>query len=140
MHEHATPSLFVTTLVYVAARLLGLSNTDPLLEPAAKLIVAENGVLAIPTWGKFWLAMLGLYDWRGLNPVLPEAWSLPRWVPLHPSRLYCHTRLIYMAMAVIYGSPFKAEATPVIAKLRRELYPKGNEPVDFCVARNVLRA
>ena len=33
---------------------------------------------------------------RGVNVILPELWSLPRWIPLHPSNWYCHTRLIYM--------------------------------------------
>lgn len=140
LHAHATPSLFVTTLVYVAARLLGRTKADALLEPAAKFIGDQGGVASIPSWGKFWLAMLGLYEWHGVNPVLPEAWTLPRWVPLHPSRLYCHTRLIYMAMAVTYGSRFKAGLTPTIAALRDELYPKGYDSVDFSTARNTLRA
>ena len=29
------------------------------------------------SWGKFFLALLGLYDYRGLNPVPPELWLLP---------------------------------------------------------------
>ena len=27
---------------------------------------------AAPHWGKFWLAVLGVYDWAGVNPVPPE--------------------------------------------------------------------
>ena len=101
LHEHSPPHLFVTTLVYVAARLLGVEPDDPLIVPARRFLQAE-GVLNIPTWGKFWLALLNLYDWRGVNPVLPELWRLPRRMPLHPSNWYCHTRLIYMAMAAVY--------------------------------------
>ena len=73
LHAHSPPYLFVTTLVYVAARLLGLSRDDPLLVPAARFIAAEGGVLGIPSWGKFWLAMVNLYDWEGLQPLLPES-------------------------------------------------------------------
>jgi len=118
LHEHSEPYLFVTTLVYVAARLIGVGEDDALLQPARRFIRAEGGVTAIPSWGKFWLAMLNLYDWSGVNAVLPEAWSLPRSVPLHPSNYYCHTRLIYMAMATIYGSGVQAPATPLIESLR----------------------
>ena len=121
LHEHSPPHLFVTTLVYVAARLLGVESDDPLIAPARRFLQTE-GVLNIPTWGKFWLALLNLYDWRGVNPVLPELWRLPRRVPLHPSNWYCHTRLIYMAMAAIYPSRFQAPVTPVIASLREELF------------------
>ena len=138
LHEHSPPHLFVTTLVYVAARLLGVEPDDPLIEPARHFMQAE-GVVSIPSWGKFWLAMLNLYDWRGVHAILPELWSLPRRFALHPSNWYCHTRLIYMAMASIYPHRFQAPVTPLIESLRQELYPKGFGSIDFSAARNRLR-
>ncbi len=138
LHEHSPPHLFVTALVYVAARLLGVERDDPLVEPARRFIRAE-GILGIPSWGKFWLALLNLYDWRGVNAILPELWVLPRRIPLHPSNWYCHTRLIYMAMAAIYPRRFQAPVTPPIASLREELFPEGFADVDFPAARNRLR-
>ncbi|MCY3728646.1 MAG: FAD-dependent monooxygenase [Nitrospira sp.] len=138
LHEHSPPNLFVTTLVYVAARLLGIERDDPFIEPARRFLQAE-GVLNIPSWGKFWLALLNLYDWRGVNAILPELWSLPRWIVLHPSNWYCHTRLIYMAMAAIYPYRFQAPVTPTIASLREELFPQGFANVDFSAGRNRLR-
>ena len=138
LHEHASPHLFVTALVYVAARLLGIERDDPLVEPARRFIQAE-GIVGIPSWGKFWLALLNLYDWRGVNAVLPELWSLPRRLPLHPSNWYCHTRLIYMAMAAIYARRFQAPVTPAIESLREELFPQGFAEVDFSAARDRLR-
>ncbi|MDE0387708.1 MAG: FAD-dependent monooxygenase [Rhodospirillales bacterium] len=138
LHEHSTPHLFVTALVYVAARLLGVERDDPLVEPARRFIQAE-GIVSIPSWGKFWLALLNLYDWRGVNAVLPELWSLPRRIPLHPSNWYCHTRLIYMAMAAIYPHRFQTPVTPSIASLREELFPEGFAEVDFSAAHGRLR-
>ena len=138
LHEHSPPHLFVTTLVYVAARLLGIGRDDPLVEPARRFMRAE-GVLGIPSWGKFWLALLNLHDWRGVNAILPELWSLPRRIPLHPSNWYCHTRLIYMAMAGIYSHRYQAPVTPSIASLREELFPQGFADVDFSASRNRLR-
>ena len=138
MHEHSQPHLFVTTLVYVAARLLGVPRDDPMLEPARRFLQAE-GVLGIPSWGKFWLALLNLYDWRGVNTILPELWALPGWVAIHPSNWYCHSRLIYMAMSAIYPQRFQASVTPVIASLREELFPQGYAEVDFSAAGNHLR-
>ena len=138
LHEHSPPNLFVTTLVYVAARLLGIERDDPLVEPARRFLQVE-GVLNIPSWGKFWLALLNLYEWRGVNAVLPELWSLPRWFALHPSNWYCHTRLIYMAMAAIYPHRFRAPVTSTIASLREELFPQEFANVDFSASRNRLR-
>ncbi len=138
LHEHAPPHLFVTALVYVAARSLGVERDDPLVEPARRFIRAE-GILGIPSWGKFWLALLNLYDWRGVNAALPELWSLPRRIPLHPSNWYCHTRLIYMAMAVVYAHRFQAPVTPLTEALREELFPQGFDGADFSTARGRLR-
>ena len=138
LHEHSAPHLFVTTLVYVAARLLGVERDDPLIESARRFL-REEDVLGIPSWGKFWLALLNLYDWRGVNAILPELWSLPRWIPLHPANWYCHTRLIYMAMAVVYAQRFQVPVTPLIASLREELFKQPFADIDFSECRNRLR-
>lgn len=137
--EGGPASLFVTTLVYVASRLLGVEPADPLLTQARAFIDREGGAVAIPTWGKFWLALVSLYRWEGIHPVAPELWALPRALPIHPSRYYCHTRLIYMAMATLYAERFQAKPTPVIEALRQELFPQGFEKVNFRAARKQLR-
>ena len=139
LHDKSQPYLFVTTLVYVAARILGLPKEDPLLEPALKFIREQGGVVAIPTWGKFWLAMLNLYNWDGVNPVLPEVWLLPQWIPAHPGNFYCHTRLIYLPMGFIYGRKFQVPLTPLIETLRSELYVDDYRQVNFNAARLMLR-
>ncbi|MCY3857906.1 MAG: FAD-dependent monooxygenase [Gammaproteobacteria bacterium] len=138
LHDHSQPYLFVTTLVYVAARMLGLSRDDELIADAGEFIRTE-GVLQIPSWGKFWLSVLNLYEWEGLNAVLPELWRLPRWLPLHPSKWYCHTRLIYMAMAVVYASRHRVRKSQLIGELRDELYGQDFEHAEFAKSRLLLR-
>ncbi len=138
LHKHSHAYLFVTTLVYVSSRLLGVAPDDALIERAGRFL-REEGVVNIPSWGKFWLALLNLYDWRGLNAMLPELWRLPRWIPLHPANWYCHTRLIYMAMAAIYARRYQVSLTPLIESLRDELFPIGFTDINFAGSRNRLR-
>jgi lanosterol synthase len=138
LSEWSESNLFVTVLVYVASRILGAEAKDPLLAGALAFIRKE-GAANIPSWGKFWLAMMNLYAWEGVNPVSPALWGMPRWVPIHPSRYYCHTRLIYMAMAALYGQRLTAAKTSLIEALRLELYPNGFEAIDFAAARTQLR-
>jgi len=139
LHEKSEPYLMVTALVYVAARVLGCARTDPLLAAAEQFVRAQGGVVAIPSQGKFWLAMLNLYEWQGVQPILPEAWRLPQWLPACPSNFYCHTRLIYIAMAIIYGRKFQAPVTPLTEALRAELYLSDYHAIDFAAAREMLR-
>jgi lanosterol synthase len=140
-HREAPPSVFCTTLAYVALRMLGREPGDPLTEPARCWLRAQpGGVLAIPTWGKFWLAMIGLYDYDAVNPFPPELFLLPRWLPAHPDRLYCHTRNIYQAIAYLYGRRFRAGLGPLTASLIAELYGGPLPPSRFKAHRNAISA
>lgn len=139
LHELSEPYLFTTALTYVAARLLGVKKDDPLLARAHAFIQREGGVAKIPTWGKFWLAILNLYGWEGVQPILPEVWQLPKTAPIHPSRYYCHTRQIYLGMASVYASKLQAHCDPTIAALREELYVEPFGKVRFGRLREQLR-
>jgi lanosterol synthase len=139
MHGESPPYVFVTTLAYIALRLIGLGPDDPLVRPAREWLRAQpGGVLAIPSWGKFWLAMLGLYDYAAVNPVQPELFLLPGWLPVHPFRYYCHTRYIYLGIAFLFGSRFRADLGSVIADLRSELFSERFESIDFKSHRHDL--
>src|SRR5688572_25231667 len=66
LHPESHGYVFTTTLAYIALRLLGVNANDPLVEPARHWLHRQpNGVLGIPGWGKFWLALIDLYDYEG---------------------------------------------------------------------------
>ena len=130
--------LFHTILGYVALRLIGEDPRDPLLRNALAWIHAHGGPYRSPTWGRIWLALLGLYPWSSVQPLLPELWLLPDDAPMHPRRLYCHMRLIYLGLSYLYGAGVQADASPLIDALRRELYPDGWDPQRFVATRDVI--
>ncbi len=131
MHPDSPSYLFHTVLGYVALRLLGVPVDDPLAAKARGWIGAHGGPYAIPTWGRIWLAMLGLYPWRTVQPILPELWLLPDASPLHPRRLYNHMRLIYLGLSFVVGTKFVAPMDQSVAALRKELYPEGYDEAAF---------
>ncbi len=70
LHPESCSYRFVTTLVYVAARLLGETPDEPLPAPGARWLAAQpGGVWSLPQWGKIWLSLIGLYDRAGPQPV-----------------------------------------------------------------------
>ena len=77
LHVEGESLLFTTVLNYVALRLLGVEPADPRARRALDWIRTRGGALGIPSWGKYWLAILRLYEWEGVNPVLPELLLLP---------------------------------------------------------------
>lgn len=38
------------------------------------MIILTGGAVGIPSWGKFWLAILNVYSWEGMNTLFPEMW------------------------------------------------------------------
>lgn len=123
MHPESPSYVYFTTMAYIALRILDVPSDEPMLLGARRFLRAqEDGVLAIPSWGKFWLAMLGLYGWEGVNPIPPEVFLLPEAVPLHPNNYYCHTRYIYLGIAFLYGKRFTVDLGPLRDALRAELY------------------
>lgn len=123
LHAEATSgSMFTSVLGYVALRLLGLPPHDARTSRLLAWIHANGSPLGAASWGKFTLCLLGLYDWRGLVPLLPELWLLPRASPFHPSRLWCHARMVYLPMAWLYGTRSTAPDDDTLTAIRSELY------------------
>lgn len=138
LHRESPAYLFVTTLVYVAMRMLGVSAGDDRLVRARAHIRKLGSPLALPTWGKLWLAFCNVYGYAGVYPVLPEMWLLPRFVPVHPSRWYCHTRLIYLGLCFLYGKRFQRPCDPLCRALREELYEGAYDIADFRAAKKCI--
>jgi 2,3-oxidosqualene cyclase len=137
MHPESGGFVFFTALGYVALRLLGVGPDEPIAQRARSWLHAQPGaVLSIPTWGKYWLSFIGLYEYEGTNPCPPEMYALPSWLPIHPSKWYCHTRNIYMALSWLYGSRFRADLGPITAALRDELYGAPYDSIDFAAHRH----
>lgn len=131
LHPASPGYLYVTVLCHVAARLCGRDRSHPSCRRALEWIHQRGGPTRTPTWGKAWLAIAGLYDWDGLQPLPPELFRLPAWLPIHPSRYYCHTRMIYLALSVAYALRFRMPEDDIVRALREELYPEGFASVRF---------
>ncbi|MCP3061312.1 2,3-oxidosqualene cyclase [Myxococcus sp. K38C18041901] len=128
-------SVFTTVLNYVAQRLLGVEAHDPGLVRARAWFLPRGGPLGSGSWGKAILALLGLYEYEGLTPTPPELWLLPKALPFHPSRMWCHCRMVYLPMGWLYGRKARVPQTPLLTALRRELYPEPYASVDWKAAR-----
>jgi squalene/oxidosqualene cyclase-like protein len=123
-HIENASTMFGTVLSYIALRLLGEGANTPHVLKAREFILAHGGALYAPSWAKFWMAVIGVYDWRGINSIPAEMWLLPRWFPLHPGKLWCHCRMVYLPMCYLYCKRFVPDVAsdPVLLALLKELY------------------
>ncbi|KAJ8431513.1 hypothetical protein Cgig2_009750 [Carnegiea gigantea] len=104
---------------------------------ARKWILDHGSVTHIPSWGKTWLSILGLFDWSGSNPMPPEFWILPSFLPMHPAKMWCYCRMVYMPMSYLYGKRFVGPITPLIKQLREELYNEPFEQINWRKVRHL---
>ncbi len=77
------PDLNATVESYLALKMAGAPADDPLLEKARAFVLSRGGVPRVRVFTKIWLAMLGLWDWRGVPVLPPEFMFLPTWFPIN---------------------------------------------------------
>nr|AIK19223.1 triterpene synthase [Eugenia uniflora] len=136
-HIEGHSTMFCTALSYICMRILGEGpdgGQDNACARARKWILDRGGVTSIPSWGKTWLSIFGLFDWSGTNPMPPEFWILPSFLPIHPAKMWCYCRMVYMPMSYLYGKRFVGPITPLVQQLREELH---TQPYDTICWRKV---
>ena len=138
MHIEGESTMFGTVMQYVSLRILGVDKDHEALLKARDWIQSNGGVTGIPSWGKFYLSTLNLYDWQGFNSLFPEMWLFPKWLPFHPSRYWCHSRMVYLPMAYCYAQRIKVPENEFILSLRDELYSDTFSSIDWPKQRNAL--
>ncbi|KAK3838546.1 MAG: terpene synthase [Linnemannia elongata] len=136
LHIEGHSTVFGTALNYITLRLLGVDAEHPVCVRARGTLHKLGGATGSPSWGKFWMAALGVYDWEGMNPVPPELWLLPHILPIHPGRYWCHTRNVYIPMSYLYGHRATFPLNDLTRKLREEIYTQPYESILWYQQRN----
>jgi lanosterol synthase len=140
LHVEGESSAFGTAMNYTILRLLGASEEDSRMIKARGKLHQLGGAMYGPHWAKFWLSVLGVMEWEAVNPVPPELWLLPDWVPIAPWRWWIHMRQVFLPMSYIWSKRFIGPSTPLTEKLRQELYVQPYELIDFAAHRNSISA
>jgi squalene/oxidosqualene cyclase-like protein len=138
MHIEGESTMFGTVMQYVSLRILGVDKQHEQLIKARAWIKTNGGATGIPSWGKFYLSIMNLYDWQGFNSLFPEMWLFPKWLPVHPWRYWCHSRMVYLPMAYCYAQRIKAPENELILSLRQELYNEDFATIDWPEQRNAV--
>ncbi|MCK5356418.1 MAG: hypothetical protein KAJ63_14975, partial [Methyloprofundus sp.] len=136
MHIEGEPTMFGTVMNYVSLRLLGVDKEDVRLLKASAWIKKNGGAATIPSWGKFYLSLLNLYEWTGFNSLFPEMWLFPKWLPVHPSRYWCHSRMVYLPMAYCQIHQIQVPENDLILSLRKEIYNEDFNSIDWAKQRD----
>jgi len=141
LHIEADASVFGTAMNYTTLRLLGVSPDDPRMKKARACLYSLGSALNGPHWAKWWLSVLGVMKWDVVNPVPPELWLLPDWVPISPWRWWIHMRQVFLPMGFVWSKKWtypKADSDPIIRQLRQELFTAPHDEIAWSRYRNAI--
>ncbi|KAJ1736115.1 hypothetical protein LPJ61_000165 [Coemansia biformis] len=136
LHTEGKSTVFGTAMNYVMLRLLGMEPEHPALARARGTLHRLGSARAIPSWGKFWLSALGVYEWEGMNPLPPEPLLLPAVLPLNPGNWWVHTRAVFVGMCYTYGLRRSLPPNDLTRALREELYDQPYDSIDWPAQRD----
>jgi squalene/oxidosqualene cyclase-like protein len=140
-HIESPETCFGTTMQYIALRLLGEPPDSVCMIKAKDWLSKQGGGIYTASWCKFYMSLLGVMKWDGVNSIPPEMFLLPNWFPFHPGRMWCHARMVYLPMSYLYGHRYvyeNADADPIILALRQELYNEDYDSIDFSSTRHYV--
>ena len=138
LHIEGESTAFGTTLNYTALRLVGVDAEDPMMVKARATLHKLGGAVNAPHWAKFWLAILGVTKWDIVNPVPPEIWLLPDWLPISPWRWWIHIRQVFLPMGYLYSKQWSCEEDDTIRALRDELFVQPYAEINWVGHRNSI--
>ncbi|KAI1494091.1 terpenoid cyclases/protein prenyltransferase alpha-alpha toroid [Biscogniauxia mediterranea] len=138
LHIEGESTVLGTSLSYTILRIVGVDPEHPVMVKARGTLHKLGGATHAPHWAKFWLAVLGVCKWDIVNPVPPELWILPDWVPFAPWRWWIHIRQVFLPMGYVADKRWSCEETDVIRGLRQELFTEPWEQIDWAGNRNTI--
>lgn len=138
LHIEGESTVFGTSLNYTILRIVGVDPEHPAMVKARATLHKLGGATYAPHWAKFWLSVMGVCKWDIVNPVPPEIWLLPDWVPIAPWRWWIHMRQVFLPMSYIYEKKWSCEETDVVRGLRQELFVEPWEEIDWLGNRNSI--
>ncbi|PVH97332.1 lanosterol synthase [Periconia macrospinosa] len=136
LHIEGESTVFGTAMNYTVLRLLGVDAEDSRMRKARETLWKLGGALKGPHWAKFWLTVLGVLEWDVVNPVPPELWLLPEWVPIHPWRWWIHMRQVFLPMGYIYSQRWSYPLNDLTRQLRSELLTQPFDTITLANHRN----
>ncbi len=123
-----------TVKCYLALKLAGFTADDPVMKKAHSVILRLGGIPKMNTYGKLYLALLGLFPWKYL-PIIPvETILLPNWLYFNIYELSSWTRNMFVPLSII--NHFKPTRLLPPEKQLHELFPYGTEYMDFSLPRD----
>jgi squalene-hopene/tetraprenyl-beta-curcumene cyclase len=120
--------------VYVALRLLGVSQQDEALVKAKKFILSQGGISKSRIFTKMHLALINCYDWRGVPSIPPWIMLLPQNPIFTIYEMSSWARSSTVPLLIVFDQKPIFQVEPQINLA--ELYSEGKQNVNYELPRH----
>ena len=93
--------LSASVKAYLALKLVGVANVDPVMVRAREVVLRAGGAQACNSFTRFYLALLGQISYADCPCVPPELALLPAWAGLSLNAMSAWTRTIVVPLSII---------------------------------------
>ncbi|MDD5656780.1 MAG: squalene--hopene cyclase [Elusimicrobia bacterium] len=103
IYGNGPAEISATVKAYWALKFSGHAPNDPRLASARRRIRELGGIHKVNTYTKFYLALFGQYDWRGVPTIPPEIMLFPSWFYFNIYEMSSWTRAIVVPLSIVWS-------------------------------------
>ncbi|MBI3552447.1 MAG: squalene--hopene cyclase [Elusimicrobia bacterium] len=101
--KNGPAEISATVKAYWALKFAGHSPNEPRMASARKKIKELGGIHRVNTYTKFYMALFGQYDWRGVPTIPPELMLFPNWFYFNIYEMSAWTRSIVVPLSIVWS-------------------------------------
>ncbi|KPK40472.1 MAG: hypothetical protein AMJ78_07145 [Omnitrophica WOR_2 bacterium SM23_29] len=125
------PEVNTTIKCYLALKLKGYKQDDPIMVRACKIILDLGGIERSNSYNRFYLAMFGLGEWDVAPAIPPEIILFPSWFAFNIYELSAWSRTIIVPLSIVWS--FKPVRSLKADLNIDELYKNGCRMKNLCL-------
>ena len=103
IYRNGPSEISATVKAYWALKLAGHAPHEPRMLAARKKIKELGGIHKVNSYTKFYMALFGQYDWRGVPTIPPELMLFPNWFYFNIYEMSAWTRSIVVPLSIVWA-------------------------------------
>lgn len=103
IYPNGPAEISATVKAYWALKIAGHSAEAPHMVKARHKINALGGIHKVNSYSKFYMALFGLYDWKGVPAIPPELMLFPKWFYFNIYEMSSWTRAIVIPLSIVWA-------------------------------------
>lgn len=103
IYRNGPAEISATVKAYWALKIAGHSQDAPYMVKARKRIAELGGIHKVNSYSKFYMALFGIYNWKGVPAIPPELMLFPKWFYFNIYEMSSWTRGIVIPLSIVWA-------------------------------------